>query len=179
MKRIMILAAIVCLISCNEKSTTYYPIQSSILEDLHALDSLPLVITHTQTRSNQTDTSLAQVDELRKLILELLDLDWNSNNNQKKYDEYILNDPSSNNTSFTYTAKEGIDNPIQKIQINFKPEASTPKSLYAERLDLSGDVRILRKILWTKETSLSVTSSYYQNGVLRETVVDQFNWGFH
>lgn len=179
MTRFMILAAIVYLISCNEKSTTYYPVQSCILEDLHKLDSLPLVITHIQTRTNQTDTTVAQVDELRKLALELLNIDWNAHDNQNKYEEYILSDPSSNNTSFTYTAKEATKNPIQKIQINFKSEASTPKSLYAERIDVSGDITILRKILWTKETSFSITSSFYQNGVLLETTVDQFNWGFH
>ena len=179
MTRFMILTAIAYLISCNEKSTTYYPIQSSIKEDLNQLDSLPLVITHIQTRKNQTDTTLAHVDELKKLTLELLNIDWNTHNIQKKYEEFILSDPSSNNTSFTYTANEGTNIPIQKIQINFKPDASTPKSLYAERVDVSGDVTILRKILWTKETSFSVTSSFYQNGVLVETIVDQFNWGFH
>ena len=173
----MLLLLLIHIVSCSEKPKEYYPIVSSIQEELQKLDSLPLVITRIQTQSNKKDTTLAQVEELKKITQDLLQLDWNKNNNQNKYDEFILNDPSSNNTSFIYTAKESVQVPLQKIQINFKPESTTPKSLYAERIDISGEITIMRKMLWTRGVSFSITSSYYQNGILRETRVDQFNWG--
>jgi hypothetical protein len=172
----MLLLLFVYVVSCSEKQKEYYPVLLSIEEDLQKLDSLPLAITRIRTQSNQKDTTLVEVEELRKLSSDLLQLDWDKSN-QNKYDEFILNDPSSSNTSFTYSAKESAQVPIKKIQINFKPETTTPKSLYAERIDISGEISIMRKILWTKGSSFSITSSYYRKGVLIETSVDQFNWG--
>jgi hypothetical protein len=50
------------------------------------------------------------------------------------------------------------------------------KNFYAERLDISDDIKIVRKILWSTKKGVSITSIYYKNNKIQDTLTEKYSW---
>lgn len=166
-------------ISCNSEneSKEYYPVDAWILAQLTEIDSLPVVITRYKTENSRTDTSLFAKDEFRKLALGLLNIRMNDSRVKKQYEEMVLDEGDNANISIIYNVTNESDLPLRSIQINIKPGQTAPKSIYAERVDLLNDIRIIRKIIWISRKSLLVNSVHYQNNAVKRQITEKFEWG--
>ena len=45
-----------------------------------------------------------------------------------------------------------------------------------KRLDISDDIKIVRKILWSTKKGVSITSIYYKNNKIQDTLTEKYSW---
>ena len=168
------------LVSCKNENQQkeYYPVDAWIGSELIEIDSLPVAITRYRTEEGLTDTTVYDKKEFRGLANGLLNIKLNESHVKERYEEMVLDEGDNTNISIIYTAAEGSALPLKKIQVNIKPGKTSPKSIYAERVDQLNDTRIIRKIIWTSGKSLLVNSIYYQDNKPNKTISEKFEWGF-
>lgn len=175
----LIFFSLLYLISCksNYPDKEYYPVDAWIQSQLAQIDSLPVAVIRYRTNENGTDTSIVDKKEFRKMAIGLLSITLNHEKIKKNFEEIVIDEGENTNISLVYTARDGSETALRKIQVNIKPGNSHPKSIYAERVDTLNKIRIIRKIIWTAGKSMTVNSSYYSEGVAVNTISESFEWG--
>jgi hypothetical protein len=163
-------------ISCKEDSNTknYYPVQAWVAAELKNIDSLNLAITHIS--GDQHDSADISGTDFKQIALGLFSVDFTNKNTRDAFVEEVLDEGDNTNISITYLANEKSKEPLKKIQVNIKPGQSSPKSIYAERTDITDKTIISRKIIWESGHSLTVASAYYQNKQLIRAAKEKFEW---
>lgn len=163
-------------ISCKEDSNTknYYPVQAWVAAELKNIDSLNLAITHIS--GDQHDSADISGTDFKQIALGLFSVDFTNKNTRDAFVEEVLDEGDNTNISITYLANEKSKEPLKKIQVNIKPGQSSPKSIYAERTDITDKTIISRKIIWESGYSLTVASAYYQNKQLIRAAKEKFEW---
>ena len=166
------------LFSCTDttENKNYYPVNAWIADELKMIDSLHLPVKH--IKMDIADTSGISNEAFRKIAMGLLTINFEQEEISKLFKEEVLDEGDDTNISITYTADENSEGPLQKIQLNIKPGESSPKSIYAERRDVTDDLIIIRKIIWESRHSLTVASVYYRNNQAIQQSREKFEWGF-
>lgn len=163
-------------ISCKEDSNNknYYPVQAWVAAELKNIDSLNLSITHIS--GDQHDSVGISEKDFKQIALGLFSVDFTNENTRDEFAEEVLDEGDNTNISILYFADEKSKQPLKKIQVNIKPGQSSPKSIYAERTDITDKTIISRKIIWESGHSLTVASAYYQNKQLIREAKEKFEW---
>jgi len=179
MIKFSILILSILLFSCRSENETkeYYPVDAWIQSELAQIDSLPVAVFKYRTEKYQTDTVIIDKKDFRELAMGLLYINLNKEDIKEEFEEMVLDEGDNSNISITYTAIEASGTPLRKIQVNIKPGKSNPKSIYAERIDMMDEVRIVRKIIWTGGKSLTVHSTYYKEGSVIKMISEKFEYG--
>ncbi len=152
-----------------------FPVNSFLLQELAAIDSLPVAIFRTKESNGSSDTSIVEKKAFRRLSMGLLDMDLQENTNKKKYKELVLEDLQLGNISITYTT-EDADAALKKLELNTNVGSNKIKSIFAERHEKAGDTLLIRKILWTTATEMMVNTCYYKKGQLLNNITERYNW---
>ncbi len=172
----LVFFAVYLLTSCNtEQPKEYFPFKSFLTNELNELDSLPIAIFKYQTRNGKTDTSIIEKKQFREIAISLFELDLQEKKTIQAYKELVLEDTDIENITIHYTT-ENQSYPIKQLQLNIKTGTTIVKNFYAERLDISDDIKIVRKILWSTKKSVSITSIYYKNNRILDTLTDKYSW---
>lgn len=164
------------LASCNtEQPKEYFPFKPFLTNELNEIDSLPIAIFKYQLRDGKTDTSIIEKKQFREIATSLFELDLQDKKTIQAYKELVLEDTDLENITIHYTT-ENQNYPIKQLQLNIKTGTSIVKNFYAERLDIIDDIRIVRKILWSNKRGVSVTSIYYKNNKIQDTLTEKYSW---
>lgn len=164
------------LASCNtEQPKEYFPFKPFLTNELNEIDSLPIAIFKYQIRDGKTDTSIIEKKQFREITTSLFELDLQDKKTIQAYKELVLEDTDLENITIHYTT-ENQNYPIKQLQLNIKTGTSIVKNFYAERLDIIDDIRIVRKILWSNKKGVSVTSIYYKNNKIQDTLTEKYSW---
>jgi hypothetical protein len=142
---------------------------------LNQLDSLPIAIFKYTNRNNQTDTSIIEKKQFRDLAVSLLNIDLLESNTANAYKELVLEDTDIDNIAISYTTDED-QYPIKQLQLNIRPGTSLVKNVYVERIDQANEITILRKILWSTQKGVTVTSIYYKDKIAQEQLTEKYSW---
>jgi hypothetical protein len=167
---------VAAIVSCNEEKETkdYYPIQAWVAAELNNIDSLNLVIT--RISGDQKDSSTISGTAFKQIALGLFSVEFTDEHTRDQFVEEVLDEGNNTNISIIYVATEKSKEPLKKIQVNIKPGESSPKSMYAERTDISNKTFISRKMIWERGHSLTVASAYYQDQQLISEAKEKFEW---
>jgi hypothetical protein len=172
----LLLALITLLAACKtEKEKEYFPFQSFLQNELNQIDSLPIAIFKYSNRNNHTDTSIVEKKQFREITSALLNIDLLKEDNLDAYTELVLEDTDIDNINISYTT-DNKKLPIKQLQLNIKPGTALVKSFYVERIDQINDLTILRKILWTSQKGVTITSLYYKNNKVKEQLTEKYSW---
>ena len=172
----LVFFAVYLITSCNtEQPKEYFPFKSFLTNELNELDSLPIAIYKYQTRNGKVDTSIIEKKQFREIATSLFELDLQEKKTIQAYKELVLEDTDIENIAIHYTT-ENQSFPIKQLQLNIKTGTSMVKNFYAERLDISGDIKIIRKILWSTKKGVSITSVYYKNNKIQESLTEKYSW---
>jgi hypothetical protein len=102
-------------------------------------------------------------------------LDLQEKKTIQAYKELVLEDTDIENIAIHYTT-ENQSYPIKQLQLNIRTGTSMVKNFYAERLDISDDIKIVRKILWSTKKGVTITSIYYKNNKIQDTLTEKYSW---
>lgn len=172
----LVFFAVYFLNSCNtEQPKEYFPFKAFLTNELNEIDSLPIAVFKYQNRNGKTDTSIIEKEQFRKIATSLFELDLQEKKTIQAYKELVLEDTDIENIAIHYTT-ENQDYPIKQLQLNIKTGTSIVKNFYAERLDYIDGIRIVRKILWSNKKGLSITSIYYKNNKIQDTLTEKYSW---
>jgi hypothetical protein len=164
------------LASCNtEQPKEYFPFKPFLTNELNEIDSLPIAIFKYQRRNGKADTSIIEKKQFREIATSLIGLDLQEKKTIEAYNELVLEDTDIENIAIHYTT-ENQDYPIKQLQLNIKSGTSYVKNFYAERLEFTEDIMIVRKILWSSKKGVSVTSIYYKNNKIQDTLTEKYSW---
>ncbi len=164
------------LTSCNsEEPKDYFPFNAFLTNELNEIDSLPIAIFKYHIQNGKTDTSIVEKKQFREIVTSLFELDLQDKKTIQAYKELVLEDTDIENITIQYTT-ENQAYPIKQLQLNIKTGTSMVKNFYAERLDHINDIRITRKILWSSKKTVSITSIYYKNNKIQNTVTEKYSW---
>lgn len=168
---------LIALLSCNENEAPreFYPVHAWLADELHHIDSNAIAVQHITAEGK--DTLILSAKAFREITKGLLDLDFTDEKIREMFSEEVLDEGFDTNISIIYTAHPDAGHPLGRIQLNLKPGTSHPKSLYAERTDVTGDVIIKRKIIFNSRTSMIVGSAYYRENKMFREASEQFVWG--
>lgn len=172
----LVFFAVYLFTSCNtEEPKEYFPFKAFLTNELNEIDSLPVAIFKYRTRNGKTDTSIIEKKQFREIVTSLLQLDLQEKKTIQAYKELVLEDTDIENIAIHYTTEKQAY-PIKQLQLNIKTGTSIVKNFYTERLDYIDDIRIVRKILWSNKKSVSITSIYYKNNKIQDTVTEKYSW---
>lgn len=172
----LVFFAVYLITSCNtEQPKEYFPFKSFLTNELNELDSLPIAIFKYQTRNGRVDTSIIEKKQFREIATSLFELDLQEKKTIQAYKEIVLEDTDIENIAIHYTT-ENQSFPIKQLQLNIRTGTSMVKNFYAERLDISDDIKIVRKILWSTKKGVSITSIYYKNNKIQDTLTEKYSW---
>jgi hypothetical protein len=176
MKVNFLLLLLTLLAACEtEKEKEYFPFQTFLQQELNQIDSLPVAIFKYSTRNDKTDTVIIEKEQFREITSALLNIDLLNKDNLDAYTELVLEDTDIDNINISYTT-DNKKLPIKQLQLNIKPGTSLVKNFYVERMDQINDLNILRKILWTSQKGVTITSLYYQDNKLKEQLTEKYSW---
>lgn len=172
-----LLIPILFLNACDSggENRNTFPINSFLLQELAAIDSLPIAIFRTRDQNGILDTAIIEKNAFRKISMKLLDIDLQERKNKKIYQELVLEDIQLGNISISYTTEEA-NAALKKLELNTNVGSNRIKSIFAERHDKEGDTLLIRKILWTTETEMMVNTCYYKEGQLLNNITERYNW---
>jgi len=172
----LVFFALYLLNACNtEQPKEFFPFKPFFTNELNEIDSLPIAVFKYQTRNGKTDTSIIEKKQFREIATSLFELDLQEKKTIDAYKEIVLEDTDIENIAIHYTT-ENQDYPIKQLQLNIKTGTSIVKNFYAERLDAIDGIRIVRKILWSSKKGVSITSIYYKNNEIQDTVTEKYSW---
>jgi hypothetical protein len=155
---------------------SFFPIGGTIMAELKEIDSMPVAIIKYTTVGTRTDTVIFSKDEMHSVANELLNPDISSPENKKYYKETVFMDNTINTVTMSYTTIS--DQPvIRKIDVMINPDKQKVKSIYVEKLVISGDSTILRKMIWTTGKNLQVISMINRKGQEEQVRTDKYAWG--
>lgn len=162
--------------SCHEDrdNKNYYPVQAWVAAEIKNIDSLNLSITHIY--GDQSERAGISTPAFKQIAMGLFSVDFTDEKTRDEFVEEVLDEGDNTNISIIYLANEKSKEPLRKIQVNIKPGQSSPKSIYAERTEISDKTIISRKIIWEGGHSLTVASAYYQNKQLIREATEKFEW---
>ncbi|MEY3541501.1 MAG: hypothetical protein RLZZ204_313, partial [Bacteroidota bacterium] len=143
--------------------------------ELNQIDSLPVAVFKYSKRNDKTDTVIIEKKQFREITSALLNIDLLNKDNLDAYTELVLEDTDIDNINISYTT-DNKKLPIKQLQLNIKPGTSLVKNFYVERMDQINDLKILRKILWTSQKGVTITSLYYQDNKLKEQLTEKYSW---
>ena len=176
MKVNFLLLLLTLLAACEtEKQKEYFPFQTFLQQELNQIDSLPVAIFKYSKRNDKTDTIIIEKKQFREITSALLNIDLLNKDNLDAYTELVLEDTDIDNINISYTT-DNKKLPIKQLQLNIKPGTSLVKNFYVERMDQINDLNILRKILWTSQKGVTITSLYYQDNKLKEQLTEKYSW---
>jgi len=176
MKVNFLLLLLTLLAACEtEKEKEYFPFQTFLQQELNQIDSLPVAIFKYSKRNDKTDTVIIEKKQFREITSALLNIDLLNKDNLDAYTELVLEDTDIDNINISYTT-DNKKLPIKQLQLNIKPGTSLVKNFYVERMDQINDLNILRKILWTSQKGVTITSLYYQDNKLKEQLTEKYSW---
>jgi hypothetical protein len=176
MKVNFLLLLLTLLAACEtEKEKEYFPFQTFLQQELNQIDSLPVAIFKYSKRNDKTDTLIIEKKQFREITSALLNIDLLNKDNLDAYTELVLEDTDIDNINISYTT-DNKKLPIKQLQLNIKPGTSLVKNFYVERMDQINDLNILRKILWTSQKGVTITSLYYQDNKLKEQLTEKYSW---
>lgn len=170
-------ALFIVLLSCSDKEAPreFYPVHAWLEEELHHIDSNALAVQ--QISGDSADSIIITAKTFREITKGLLELDFSDRKIRDMFSEEVLDEGFDTNISIIYAADPEAAHPLRRIQLNLKPGSSHPKSLYAERTDVAGDMIIKRKIIFNSRTSMIVGSAYYRDNKLVREASEKFVWG--
>lgn len=173
---LLLLLLITLFAACQtEKEKEYFPFQSFLQQELNQIDSLPVAIFKYSKRNDKTDTAIVEKKLFREITNALLNIDLLNADNLDAYKELVLEDTDIDNVNISYTT-DNKNLPIKQLQLNIKPSTSVVKNFYVERVEQINDLTILRKILWTSQKGVTITSIYYQDNKLKEQLTEKYSW---
>lgn len=176
MKVNFLLLLLTLLAACEtEKEKEYFPFQTFLQQELNQIDSLPVAVFKYSKRNDKTDTVIIEKKQFREITSALLNIDLLNKDNLDAYTELVLEDTDIDNINISYTT-DNKKLPIKQLQLNIKPGTSLVKNFYVERMDQINDLKILRKILWTSQKGVTITSLYYQDNKLKEQLTEKYSW---
>jgi len=176
MKVNFLLLLLTLLAACEtEKEKEYFPFQTFLQQELNQIDSLPVAIFKYSKRNDKTDTVIIEKKQFREITSALLNINLLNKDNLDAYTELVLEDTDIDNINISYTT-DNKKLPIKQLQLNIKPGTSLVKNFYVERMDQINDLKILRKILWTSQKGVTITSLYYQDNKLKEQLTEKYSW---
>jgi hypothetical protein len=176
MKVNFLLLLLTLLAACEtEKEKEYFPFQTFLQQELNQIDSLPVAIFKYSKRNDKTDTVIIEKKQFREITSTLLNIDLLNKDNLDAYTELVLEDTDIDNINISYST-DNKKLPIKQLQLNIKPGTSVVKNFYVERMDQINDLNILRKILWTSQKGVTITSLYYQDNKLKEHLTEKYSW---
>ena len=176
MKVNFLLLLLTLLAACEtEKEKEYFPFQTFLQQELNQIDSLPVAIFKYSKRNVKTDTVIIEKKQFREITSALLNIDLLNKDNLDAYTELVLEDTDIDNINISYTT-DNKKLPIKQLQLNIKPGTSLVKNFYVERMDQINNLNILRKILWTSQKGVTITSLYYQDNKLKEQLTEKYSW---
>jgi hypothetical protein len=176
MKVNFLLLLLTLLAACEtEKEKEYFPFQTFLQQELNQIDSLPVAIFKYSKRNDKTDTVIIEKKQFREITSTLLNIDLLNKDNLDAYTELVLEDTDIDNINISYST-DNKKLPIKQLQLNIKPGTSVVKNFYVERMDQINDLNILRKILWTSQKGVTITSLYYQDNKLKEQLTEKYSW---
>ena len=176
MKVNFLLLLLTLLAACEtEKEKEYFPFQTFLQQELNQIDSLPVAIFKYSKRNDKTDTVIIEKKQFRDITSALLNIDLLNKDNLDAYTELVSEDTDIDNINISYTT-DNKKLPIKQLQLNIKPGTSLVKNFYVERMDQINDLNILRKILWTSQKGVTITSLYYQDNKLKEQLTEKYSW---
>lgn len=162
--------------SCQqEEPKSYFPFKQYLENELKQIDSLPVAIFKYSLSDEKTDTSIIEKQAFRKIATALLDIDLQHEDVSKTYKELVLEDTDIDNITISYTTEKN-ENPIKQLQLNIKTGSTALKNFYVERIDKINDITITRKILWTIQKSVTITSLYYKDNKMQEQLTEKYSW---
>lgn len=162
--------------SCRqEEPKSYFPFKEYLENELKEIDSLPIAIFKFSSTKENADTTIIDKQAFRKIVIGLLAIDLQNEEISKTYKELVLEDTDIDNIAISYTT-EKKENPIKQLQLNIRPGTTTLKNFYVERLDKINDITITRKILWSTNQSVSITSIYYKKNQLQNQLTEKYSW---
>lgn len=139
----------------NDINKTFFPIAGNINAELNELDSLPVAVIKYTTVGDQTDTSIADKSELRKMAALLTYPDISSPELKLFYKEAVFMDNTINMVTMSYTTRSEEPS-VRKIDVMIQPDTEKVKSIYVEKQEKNGDTTINRKMIWTPGKNLQV-----------------------
>jgi hypothetical protein len=176
MKVNFLLLLLTLLAACEtEKEKEYFPFQTFLQQELNQIDSLPVAVFKYSKRNDKTDTVIIEKKQFREITSALLNINLLNKDNLDAYTELVLEDTDIDNINISYTT-DNKTLPIKQLQLNIKPGTSLVKNFYVERMDQINDLKILRKILWTSQKGVTITSLYYQDNKLKEQLTEKYSW---
>lgn len=162
--------------SCRqEEPKSYFPFKQYLENELKQIDSLPIAIFKFSSTKEKSDTTIIDKQAFRKIATGLLAIDLQNEETSKTYKELVLEDTDIDNIAISYTT-EKKENPIKQLQLNIRPGTTTLKNFYVERLDKINDIAITRKILWSTNQSVTITSIYYKDNQILDQLTEKFSW---
>jgi hypothetical protein len=189
MKRIWLAASIIVFLyfagSCGQsvepektaaEQQDFYPVLSFIRQELALLDSLPVAITRYRVQEGDTDTSILDKTEFRRIAESVGEPDISRDPLRKGYTETVYMDATINLLTMSYRTKEASAT-VQKTDVYIDPATEKVKSIYIEKKLSETNSTVLQKIIWSAGRQLQITSVINVEGQPERVIQERFHWG--
>jgi hypothetical protein len=168
MKKIVAVATLLILFSCNSKhtpeegaktinndSTVFYPIRQFFIEDKKDVDSTPYFLYRIVEKDNRRDSTPISKQTFDSLASMFTAFDINDTSVKKYYEENVFNDLTTNSITLSYRSINKTL-PVQSIDVLLNNESQRVKRIFVSRLRNKGDTVIIDKMGWKANESFYI-----------------------
>ncbi|MEX6688402.1 hypothetical protein QTN47_12890 [Danxiaibacter flavus] len=168
MKKIVAVATLLVLFSCNSKntpeegakiinndSTVFYPIRQFFTEDKKDVDSTPYFLYRIAEKDGRRDSTPISKRTFDSLASMFTAFDINDTSVKKYYEENVFNDLTTNSITLSYRS---INKrlPVQSIDVLLNNESQRVKRIFVSKLSNKGDTVIIDKMGWKANESFYI-----------------------
>lgn len=154
----------------------FYPVLSFIREELALLDSLPVAITRYRVDQSNSDTSILEKSEFRRIAESLAEPDISRDPLRKEYTETVYMDATINLLTMSYRPKDALAI-VQKTDIYIDPATEKVKSMYIEKKMSEANSTVVQKIIWSAGRQVQLTSVITVEGQPERVIQERYHWG--
>lgn len=179
--------AIIVISSCKNKSGSsgkqnedtakkeYYPISSFIQSQVKNIDSLPLAVIKYTTVDTKTDTAVIDKRDFAAIAGYFTSPDITSTGIKAQIEETSFIDASIGTIALTYTANNDTI-ALRKADVLLNQDNSRVRTIYIEKKETIADGNTIKKMLWTADRNMQVTSIKQINGSPEKVTVEKYVW---
>lgn len=184
MKSISTILVLVFIFSCNsaeeekpfvQQDQKFYPIEAFLKSELTTLDSSPVALFYIVNRDGRTDTSIIDKKLLHEQARELTEPDISKDPLKAKYKETVFMDETINSVTLSYVTEDPAES-IRKVEVFVHPDTEKVKYVYVEKIKMSGDSSIEKKMIWTTGKYLQINSAITPKNGAAVNVFEKYVW---
>ena len=140
-------------------TSDHFPIVEVLESEIREVDSTPVAIKRVVMANGRRDSAFIKPAEFNVLAMQFIPAELRDGRFEKEFTETSFMDNATHDATFTYSTNDK-DLPLQRLDIVASPQGATHqvKTVYLERIRVSGDSSILEKMYWRSHHRFQIIS---------------------